>query len=244
MRHVPRFYCPDLSLAAGQILRLPEQAAHHARTVLRVRDGGEIKLFNARDGEWQGIVSFPDRRNCDVAVTEKIATAETLPDVTLILAPLKNKDSFDNAIRHAVELGVTCIRFVLTDRTQQARLNEDRLQQQIIDAVQQCGRLTVPELVMPVKLAELLKKWPADKNLLACIEGEAGQVKPLCEVLAMVKAPLALLIGPEGGFSPEEKKILTTGQAVPVSLGHLILRSDTAVAAALGIIQGYQINNP
>ncbi|HEY1096203.1 MAG TPA: RsmE family RNA methyltransferase [Alphaproteobacteria bacterium] len=238
MRHIPRFYCPDLILAADQTVRLPDHAAHHARNVLRLRDGGEIKLFNARDGEWTGSASFPDRRNIDVTLQEKIAATETLPDVTLVLAPLKNKDSFDNAIRHAVELGVTQIQLVLTERTQQAKLNEDRLQQQIIDAVQQCGRLTVPQLSLPVKLETLLKNWPADKALLPCVEGDTTRAKPLKNVLAQVKAPLAILIGPEGGFSPAEKNALTVPDSRfhPVSLGDLILRSDTAVAAALAIM--------
>jgi 16S rRNA (uracil1498-N3)-methyltransferase len=240
MRHIPRFYCPDLILSAGARVILPETAAHHARVVLRVKDGAEVRLFNSVGGEWRGTCHYPDKRTVQVELQEKIADTETLRDVWLVLAPLKSKDSMDNAIRHAVELGVAKIVFVQTAYTQQTKLNAERLQQQIIDAAQQCGRITVPELILPQPLNKLLQDWPADRLLLACVEGEADSVKPLPQRSeGLGQQPLALLIGPEGGFSPEEKTLLTAGKKSwlqPAGLGPLVLRSDTAVAAGLGVL--------
>jgi 16S rRNA (uracil1498-N3)-methyltransferase len=237
MRHIPRFYCPDQKLHTDAVVRLSEQAAHHARVVMRMREGAEIKLFNDASGEWQGHVSFPDKKQCDVTLVDHLGQAEILPDVTLILAPLKNKDSFDNAIRHAVELGVKTIQLAQTARTQQTKLNEDRLQQQIIDAVQQCGRLTVPVLHGIKPLAAILKQASADYMILACVEGENGQAISLTQQMTQVTGACAVLIGPEGGFSDDEKAAIhAAGQyVVPVSLGTLILRSDTAVAASLAM---------
>lgn len=234
MRHIPRFYCPDVRLQQGDTVVLPETAAHHARTVLRLKDGHTLKLFNATDGEWQGTCHYPDKRTVQVVLETQIKAHEDLPDIWLVLAPLKNKDSFDNAIRHAVELGVSAIHLVQTAFTQQSKLNMDRLQQQIIDAAQQCGRLSVPDLVAVKPLANMLQDWPSGRVLLACVEGR-NAIPSLSQGVKAAKR--ALLIGPEGGFSDAEKEILTASQPdwlCPVSLGSLILRSDTAVAAALG----------
>jgi 16S rRNA (uracil1498-N3)-methyltransferase len=238
MRHIPRFYCPDDLLKSDATIRLSEQAAHHVRVVLRGRDGDAVRLFNPRDGEWSGSLVCPDKKHADIILDACLGQAEILPDVTLILAPLKNKDSFDNAIRHAVELGVAHIQLVQTARTQQTKLNMERLQQQVIDAVQQCGRLTVPHVHALTPLAIILKQASAQRPILACVEGQNGQAQPLMMVADAVKQACAILIGPEGGFSDDEKKsIYEAGEnVIPVSLGGLILRSDTAVAAALSKI--------
>ena len=238
MRHIPRFYCPDTVLQQNAAVILPDLASHHARVVLRLRDGETIKLFNARDGEWQGPCHLPDKKTVSVTLTDQLKTTETLRDVWLVLAPLKNKDAFDNAIRHAVELGVARIILAQTDRTQQSKINADRLRQQIIDAAQQCGRLSVPDCDPPQPLKKLLATWPTERRLLACVEGE--NASPPLSAMAHDQAgiPLAILVGPEGGFSDAEKLLLTNGQLAwlkPVSLGPLILRSDTAVAASLSI---------
>lgn len=238
MRHIPRFYCPNDILQSGATTRLSEQAAHHVRVVLRGRDGDAVTLFNARDGEWSGSLVCPDKKNADVVLDVCIKQAEKLRPVTLMLAPLKNKDSFDNAIRHAVELGVSAIQLVQTARTQQTKLHAERLQQQIIDAVQQSGRLTVPDLRMLTPLASVLKQASAQEPILACVEGQDRQAQSLVTVLDHVKESCAVLIGPEGGFSDDEKALIhAAGEYIlPVSLGELILRSDTAVAAALAVV--------
>lgn len=237
MRHVPRFYCPDTTLQNGVDVTLPDGAAHHARVVMRLKDGAVVKLFNARDGEWTGVCHYPDKRSVTVQLTEQTRSSASAPsasDIWLVLAPLKNKDSFDNAIRHAVELGVSAIHLVQTAFTQQSKVNMDRLQQQVIDAAQQCGRLSVPAIGAIKPLAALLDHWPADRTLLACVEG--SDTIPSLSQMA-VTGSCAILIGPEGGFADAEKDNLLAGgnaRIQPVSLGSLILRSDTAVAAALG----------
>ncbi len=239
MAHIPRFYCPDITLQADSMVLLSETAAHHARVVMRLRAGEDVRLFNADQGEWHGLCHFPDKRSVSVTLTDCIKATERLPDVWLIMAPLKNKEAFDNAIRHAVELGVRKIVLVTTDRTQQHKINADRLRQQIIDAAQQCGRLGVPECLPPQPLSAVLKSWPSDRVLLAGVEGQEASPS-IAQTLATyaAKPSLALLIGPEGGFSDKEKDLLLAAQKdwlKPVSLGSLILRSDTAAAAGLAI---------
>jgi 16S rRNA (uracil1498-N3)-methyltransferase len=169
-----------------------------------------------------------------VTLSTCLKDTEQLADIWLVLAPLKNKDAFDNAIRHAVELGVGRIVLVQTERTQASKINLDRLRQQIIDAAQQCGRLSVPDVTAPVSLKNLLAGWPTDRSVFACIEA-ADAVQPI-GLAARNATACAVLIGPEGGFSENEKIWLMSRPhpaLQPVSLGSLILRSDTAVAASL-----------
>jgi 16S rRNA (uracil1498-N3)-methyltransferase len=134
-------------------------------------------------------------------------------------------------------MGASRLAPVMTRRTQASRVNLDRMQANAIEAAEQCGLLTLPDVVEPATLESVLGSWPADRTLVFC--DEAALVEDGLGRLSAVRGqPLAVLIGPEGGFDDAERKRLTgMPQVIRISLGPRILRADTAAVAALAIVQ-------
>ena len=158
----------------------------------------------------------------------KLSERELVPDLWLLTAPIK-KGRIDWIIEKACELGVARIVPVLTQRTIVDKINPDRLSAHMIEAAEQCGRTALPELAEMVKLTAMLANWPADRTLI--FADEAGGA-PMAE--AITPGPAAILIGPEGGFTDDERAAIRAHPAARgVSLGPRILRADTAVVAAI-----------
>jgi 16S rRNA (uracil1498-N3)-methyltransferase len=155
------------------------------------------------------------------------------PDLWLLCAPLK-KDRTDLVVEKAAELGVSLLWPVFTRRTNAGRVNLERMRAHLIEASEQCERLGVPELAQPAPLEKVLETWPAERVLLFLDESGGGA--PLAE--AATDTPAALLVGPEGGFAPEERRLLESKPFCrPVGLGPRILRAETAAIAALAVWQ-------
>jgi 16S rRNA (uracil1498-N3)-methyltransferase len=151
-----------------------------------------------------------------------------VPDLWLLFAPIK-KGPIDWLVEKATELGAARLQPVITQRTIVDRLNLDRLRANMIEASEQCDRTALPELAEPVKLPALLKAWDADRILI--FADETGGL-PLAQIAR--PGPAAILIGPEGGFTPDERAaIRATPSAIGASLGPRILRAETAAAAAI-----------
>lgn len=226
----------DAPLAAGQPVPLTDTQTHHLLRVLRLEAGAGVRLFNSRDGEWLGRLGNFGRRGPGHAVAdEQIRPAEPGSDLWLCFAPVK-KDAVDAVAEKGTELGVAVFQPVFTRFTDVQRVNLDRLRAHAVAAAEQCERLDVPEVRDPVTLDALLAAWPAGRILLLC--AEAGGARPIAEVAAETTGPAALLIGPEGGFAPEELAGLIRHEFVrPVGLGPRILRADTAAIAALAVWQ-------
>jgi 16S rRNA (uracil1498-N3)-methyltransferase len=129
---------------------------------------------------------------------------------------------------------------VITRHTQVARVNRERMEANVIEAAEQCGILAVPAIDEPVALTDILAGWPTIKEsrrLIFCDEGEEG-TNPVAVLSALPRSPLAVLVGPEGGFAEDERAALLAAPFVTaISLGPRILRADTAAVAALAIIQ-------
>ena len=233
-RILTRLYC-DARLGAGLSVELSPGAAHKLRAVLRAQPGDDILAFNTQDGEWRA-------RLDDIGKTKAIATCldqtrapQAEPGPWLAFAPLK-KDRLDMMIEKAVELGVERLIPVITGRTENRRLKMERLHQQILDAAEQCERLTVPDILEPITLDHIAQHWPNDRRLL--VAAERQDAKPLPNVLQDTSGPFGVLIGPEGGFLPQELDwLLNLPISIPVSLGPRILRAETAAIAALGVVQ-------
>jgi 16S rRNA (uracil1498-N3)-methyltransferase len=140
-------------------------------------------------------------------------------------------------VQKATELGVRVLQPVFTRRTIVARVNEDRMRANAIEAAEQSGRLTVPQVRSPLALDKLLAAWPAERRLFFCDEG--GEARPIAEAVAGTRGgPCAILTGPEGGFDPAERERLRAAPFVtPLTLGKRILRADTAALAALSVWQ-------
>lgn len=233
-------------LAAGAEFAPPQDQAHYLLNVMRQKAGDEIALFNGRDGEWRAKIAEADRRRCRLHVEALMRPQADTPDVELVIALVK-RSRLEFAVEKAVELGVRRIRLVLTRRTQADHTKIERLQAIATEAAEQTGRLDVPEVVAPEKLDRLVDAWDAARRLMFCDEagddpdaawgGEGGRARPALEAIAGDQ-PWAVLIGPEGGFAPEERlRLRGSAFVTPVTLGPRILRADTAAIAALTLWQ-------
>ena len=209
---------------------------HYLRDVLRLDVGAAIALFNGTDGEWRGRIAELGRHRAVLSVTQQTRPPEAATDLWLLFAPLK-RARLDWLVEKATELGVSVLWPVRTAHTQAERLNMERLRRQVIEAAEQSERLTLPELRPPERLVRVLAGWPEKRHLLVCDETGAGE--PAAVVAARrAGAPLAVLIGPEGGFA--ETELDPMGKLAFVSrigLGPRVLRAETAALAALAVVQ-------
>jgi 16S rRNA (uracil1498-N3)-methyltransferase len=231
----PRLFVA-LPLAAGATLTLARGQSHYLINVMRRSRGDGVLLFNGRDGEWRAGIEGADPRACSLRVVARTRPQSTSADIWLLFAPIK-RQRIDLIAEKATELGVSVLQPVITERTIVTRLNAARLRARAIEAAEQCGLLSLPELREACPLAKLLDRWPEERRLLFCDEG--GGARPALEAVRdEAKGPWALLIGPEGGFSERERAQLRARKGVvAVSLGPRLLRADTAAVAALALWQ-------
>lgn len=223
----------DQALAPGQPVAVGADAANYLFNVMRLAVGGQVLLFNGRDGEWRAVVTQTVRR-AGVLTCIQAVRPQVMPcDLWLVFAPIK-KVRTDFIVEKAVELGVSRIVPVQTRHTNSERIRQDRLQAHAVEAAEQCGATFVPEVADLVSLDRLLADWPAGRQLMWCDEAAAGPATPLTGPAG----PWAVLVGPEGGFSADEQQRLRDRAGVhAVSLGPRILRADTAAVAALVLWQ-------
>lgn len=224
-----------LDLAPGS-LTLGKDQSHYVANVMRAKPGEDVLLFNGRDGEWRGRFDTVAKSGVVVVVEEQTRPQAAEPDLWLLAAPIK-KDNVDLVAEKAAELGASALWPVFTRRTVMSRVNTERLAAHMIEAAEQCERLTVPVVMEPTALDKALAGWDAARPLIFLDESGGGV--PLVQVLAELPAgPLAVLVGPEGGFAPEERALLARLPfARPVGLGPRILRAETAAIAALAVVQ-------
>ncbi len=228
-----RLYVPDGLAAGARIAPTPDQARYLV-SVMRLSAGDGLLLFNGRDGEWRAQVAEVSRRACVLEAAEQTRPQAGGPDLDLVVALVK-RNRLETIVEKAAELGAARVRLLITQRTNAGHTNVARLQAIATEAAEQTGRLDVPEIAAPVKLEALLGGWEADRRLMFCDEG--GEARPALEALSG-GGPWAVLVGPEGGFAPEERERLSGLPFVtPVSLGPRILRADTAAIAALTLWQ-------
>lgn len=225
----PRLFIDQPLESAGEIVVAGGQA-HYLTSVMRIRPGEPVRLFDDISGEWLARVAHVGKRDLVLAIEAQLSPRETVPDLWLLTAPIK-KGRIDWIFEKACELGVDRIIPVVTERTIVDRINSDRLRTHMIEAAEQCGRTALPQLADIAKLDRLLATWPADRILI--FADEAGGT-PIREITA--RGPAAILIGPEGGFTDKERDMI---RALPsargVSLGPRILRADTAAVAAVAV---------
>lgn len=225
----PRLFI-DQPLGPGAAPRIEGAAAHYLLNVMRAKPGDPLLLFDNISGEWLGTVVEAGKRALSVRIERRTRPIEAVPDLWLCFAPVK-KARLDWIIEKATELGVRRLQPVVTERTIVERVKRERIEAQIVEACEQCGRTALPELADPVKLPELIRGWPEARALL--FADEAGGA-PMAETAA--PAPAAILTGPEGGFTTRERDLLLACPAVRrVALGPRILRAETAAIAAISL---------
>jgi 16S rRNA (uracil1498-N3)-methyltransferase len=224
----------DVPLAQGGLLEPSAAQCHFLLTVMRRQAGDRAVLFNGRDGEWLAAIEPIERRRCRLAIAERLRPQQAEPGPALLFAPLKRvRQEF--LIEKATELGVARLEPVFTRRSVVDRINRARILSIAIEAAEQCGRLTVPEIDLPTSLDQRLESWPGDRLLY--FGDETGAGAPVLETLRN-RGPGDLLIGPEGGFTEEElAELRGHAQTVAISLGPRVLRAETAALAALACWQ-------
>jgi len=223
----PRLFV-DQPLGPGMTLVLDGAQANYLANVMRLKTGDPVRLFDDQTGEWLAEATGTAKRSITLRLTGKLRDREAVPDLWLLFAPIK-KGPIDWLVEKATELGAAKLQPVITHRTIVDRTNLDRLRAHAIEAAEQCDRTALPELAEPVKLSVLLKGWDERRALI--FADETGGT-PFAEIAKA--GPAAILIGPEGGFTPEERDaIRATPGAVGASLGPRILRAETAAAAAI-----------
>ena len=231
----PRLYV-DAPLTAGAVVALDRAQAHYLTTVLRLTSGDGVLLFNGRDGEWAATVETQKRAAS--ARLRELRRAQTAPaDLHYLFAPLKSA-RLDYMVQKAVEMGASRLQPVLTRHGQIARVNLERMRANAIEAAEQCGILGIPEIGEPIEFFRLLAARDPGRTIVFCDE-DADSSDPIAALkIVPPRTPLAVLIGPEGGFAEDERAgLLKLPNVVRLALGPRILRADTAAVAALAIVQ-------
>ncbi|HEY5796525.1 MAG TPA: 16S rRNA (uracil(1498)-N(3))-methyltransferase [Bosea sp. (in: a-proteobacteria)] len=223
-------------LAEGARLPLEREQANYLLSVLRMKQDDTVLVFNGRDGEWLAAISVEGRKQASLTLVKQTRPQPPAPDLHYLFAPLKHA-RLDYIAQKAVEMGAGVIQPVLTRRTQVSRLNFDRMLANAVEAAEQCGILSLPEIRAEQTLDAALAALEPERLLIFCDEAMA-QDSPVAALSSVKPGPLAVLIGPEGGFDEAERqRILARPATLPISLGPRILRADTAAVAAFALVQ-------
>jgi 16S rRNA (uracil1498-N3)-methyltransferase len=232
----PRLYV-DVPLAGAREVALGREQANYLLNVLRLKRGDVLLLFNGRDGEWQARLAGAGKKALIAELGARTREQPHAPDLHFLFAPLKHA-RLDYLVQKAVEMGASRLQPVITRHTQVARVNLKRMRANVIEAAQQCGILALPEVAAPVAFDAMVENIEAGRLLVFC--DERAEVQDPVAALAAVRGgrPLAVLIGPEGGFAEEERAaLLKRPNVARIALGPRILRADTAAVAALALVQ-------
>jgi 16S rRNA (uracil1498-N3)-methyltransferase len=214
---------------------LGQDQVHYLGNVLRLREGEQLLVFNGRDGEWCAELTAVGKKKAELTLLQQTRPQENGPDLHYLFAPLK-RARLDYLAQKATEMGASVLRPVITRHTVAERVKTERVLANVIEAAEQCGILRVPEVMEPAKLAKVIDEWD-ERRLLIFADEAAPHASPL-EALSRAGArPLAVLIGPEGGFERDERAALLAKPFVlPISLGPRVMRADTAAVAALALV--------
>ncbi|MFQ0812635.1 16S rRNA methyltransferase [Brucella anthropi] len=220
----------------GNRIELASQAAHYLTHVLRLKDGDEILAFNGRDGEWKSRLEPEGKKRLFITPFEQTRPQPQPGDLVYCFAPLK-QGRLDYMVQKAVEMGAAILQPVITQHTQVQKIGTDRVRANAIEAAEQCGILSIPECREAIRFDRFIEQWDQSRHLIFCDEGHESD-DPLTILTTMTPGPAALLIGPEGGFSEDERQMLRNLPFVTaIPLGPRILRADTAAVAAMALVQ-------
>lgn len=230
-----RLFLPQ-PMQDGGTVEPDAQQTHYLTNVLRMQEGAQVLVFNGMDGEWLAQLRVAGKKRITLALAMQVRPQPKPSDLVYCFAPLK-VGRLDYLIQKAVEMGAGVLQPVLTQHTQMSNVGVDRIRANAIEAAEQCGILAIPQVREVVKLERLIWEWDATRRLIFCDEG-ADTNNPVPALKAITEHHLGLLIGPEGGFSDEERQQLRgLPYVTAIPLGPRILRADTAAVAAMAVIQ-------
>ena len=230
-----RLFVPQAMQAHGEVEPDPQQT-HYLLNVLRMHSGTQLLVFNGVDGEWLASLVEVSRKKIRLSLMTQVRPQPVLPDLVYCFAPLK-QGRLDYMVQKAVEMGAGVLQPVLTQHTQMSNIGLDRIRANVVEAAEQCGILAIPEVREVVKLDRLIWEWETGRRLIFCDEG-AETNNPVPALQGIAEPKLGLLIGPEGGFSDDERlQLRALPYVTSIPLGPRILRADTAAVAAMAVIQ-------
>lgn len=238
--NAPRLFV-DAPLNGGARIALDRGQANYLLNVLRLGTGDPVLIFNGRDGEWKAEISVEGRKAADLVCVERIREQTARSELIYAFAPLKHA-RLDYMVQKGVEMGAGVLQPVRTRRTQSTRVNLERMRGNAVEAAEQCGILTLPEVREEENLDKFVRALGDDVLVVFCDE-DSPVSNPVEALKAEVEgrnnaAKLAVIIGPEGGFTDEERAlVIAHRKCARLSLGPRILRADTAAVAALAIVQ-------
>jgi 16S rRNA (uracil1498-N3)-methyltransferase len=232
----------ELPLAAGMMIPLERDQTNYLVNVLRMKPGAPVLVFNGQDGEWRAELAQAGRKSFALGVAERTREQTPAGDLHYLFAPLKHA-RLDYMVQKAVELGASRLQPVQTRHTQSERINLARMRANAIEAAEQCGILSIPEIAAPISFGAFASQWEASRLLVFC--DEDADVKDPAAALGAARAgsiagaaPVSVIVGPEGGFADEERDtLMRLPNVVRLALGPRILRADTAAVAALALVQ-------
>ena len=223
-KSLPRLFVRQ-RLHDGAAIELDAKQANYLGKVLRLVVGSEVLVFDGTSGEWLARVSDAAKKRMALSVERRTREAEPMSDLWLAFAPVKRAQT-DWLVEKATELGASRLAPIMTQRTIAERVRLDRLESIAIEAAEQCGRTRLPEIAEPQPLGLFLKGL--GRRLYFADENGGGTVAE-----SFAPGAAAILIGPEGGFTEDERTLVLASGATPISLGPRILRAETAALAAL-----------
>jgi 16S rRNA (uracil1498-N3)-methyltransferase len=225
----------ETDLRAGVDIACTPLQTNYLRNVLRLRAGDSVLVFDGHNGEWQAHLADAGKRSAVLSISEQVRAQTGGPDIDYLFAPLK-RARLDYMVEKATEMGVARLRPVFTRRTTPERVNPERMRAHAIEAAEQCGILRVPEVIEAAALEQVIASWDPARPLIFCDE-DSEEACPFTILARIEPGPLAVLIGPEGGFDATERELLSCQAFVTrISLGPRILRADTAAVAALALV--------
>ncbi len=226
----------DVPLAADNTIELDRGQANYLLNVLRLGENDHILVFNGRDGEWRAEITPQGRKKAVLNVSEQTRPQPAAYDLIYMFAPLKQA-RMEYVVQKAVEMGAGSLQPVLTEYTQLRKINVEKMNLQAVEAAEQCGILTIPSIEDLQPLEAAIGNTANDHTIIFCDEGDLLQ-NPLSMLQDIQSQNFAILVGPEGGFSETERKLLKAqNNVVAIPLGPRVLRADTAAVAALALVQ-------
>jgi len=229
----------DQPLSQGAIVTLSANNLHYLKNVMRKKIADNFMVFNGRDGEYRVEITLLEKKHGEVIILEQTRKQEEEPNIWLVFAPIKH-GKIDNMVQNATQLGVANFWPMITSRTNIDKVRSERLMANMIEAAEQCERLTVPTLQQAGKLPDIINQWPGDRKIILC--DETGSGESAGDLLAKLSKDdkYAIFIGPEGGFTKDELDSLRKLSCVTsIGLGPRILKAETAAIAAVTLWQSY-----
>ncbi len=226
----------DQPLHTGASIALDDKRTHYLTHVLRFKEGDAVALFNGQHGEWLARIDSMSKKSATLSIEKELRKQPAQTSLWLLSTPLKNSKT-EWVVEKATELGISRFCPVTTQFTVVDRINETRLKTIMIESAEQCERLDVPTIEPLMPLQKILAGWPEDCALV--FGDESGASQNAKELLpALPKGNIAVLIGPEGGFSATELELLRSLPYVTgMCMGPRVMRADTAAIALLTLVQ-------